>query len=502
MEWADATGSLSPLPANVRASQKAMAVFGLLSIVSASGLWLHMSYRLLRWKVKDTNWRGREQVRITSRADNVDLAMGLPESAYRIAKGLPPQHQLARDEPPRENSGATEMQRSFSTRQSSKASNPLLILIHNLILADILLSACFLESIAWLREDSILVGSAYCHAQGWLISVGCMASALFLASMALHTYLATIHGYQPRGGLVMVNVAVGWILALSMTALPQLISRQNKVDLWGRTSLWCWISREHYLLRLPIYIPGFACLIAAVILHTLTFWGLHKEQRSSRFMPPSLQRLDRNNSRSSSQRAHQSRLRPSGHHPAFLVYPFIFTLCAMPLSVGTVFGISESSTTYMGIAGPLVALTGLLDTVLWGITMLCSDDQTIIQTGLDRFTLMSEGPRRTFGNMVWVQAGVRGGGDGQGGSQRQASSKKAPGKGWWVLGSDSGSDSREQIRVVDETCRVVHVSTETSVVVEPESWKSSDDGSLELCHLKPQPLRDLHNEEQIGVRQR
>lgn len=236
MEWTDETGSISPLPAEGRTSQKVMAVFGLLSTISTALLWFHMAYRLLLWKLEDAGWIRKAAAPPTPRGEDVDLSLGLPESAYRRAKSVP--QDLARS---RAGSLGTSGGHSSSTAQSN-GPNPLLLLIHNLILGDVFLSACYLENLVWLRENAILVGSSYCHAQGLLVSFGCLSSSMFLASMALYTYLAIIHGYMPQIRLVMINIAMVWGLSLILTFIPTLGSLGT--DIWGRNNLWVCSYRQ------------------------------------------------------------------------------------------------------------------------------------------------------------------------------------------------------------------------------------------------------------------
>lgn len=226
--WNDETGSISPVPTEGRTSQKVMAAFGLLSTITTALLWLHMAYRLLLWKLEDAGWN-RKAAESTPRED-VDLSLGLPESAYRRAKSVPQDRARSRATSLGTNGG-----RSLSTTRSNTP-NPLLILIHNLILADVFLSACYLENVVWLRENAVLVGSTYCHAQGLLVSFGCLSSSMFLASMSLYTYLTIIHGYKPQGRFILINIVLVWVSASILTWIPTLGSRGT--DLWGRNNLW------------------------------------------------------------------------------------------------------------------------------------------------------------------------------------------------------------------------------------------------------------------------
>lgn len=221
------TGTVAPLPAEYRASQTAMAIFGILSTLTASLLWAHMAYRLCVWKVEDKKAAAKAAA---AAAEGVDLSLGLPSTAYRQAKNVPSSRSHSRGPSLTRTAGSS----TLSSTQSN-APNPLLILIHNLILADVMLSACFLENATWLRLDAILVGSSYCHAQGWLVSLGCLSSSQFLASMAMYTYMAIIRGYKPGGRFVMANIVGVWVISLLLTCIGPLAA---KTDLFGRNLLW------------------------------------------------------------------------------------------------------------------------------------------------------------------------------------------------------------------------------------------------------------------------
>lgn len=202
-------------------------------------------------------------------------------------------------------------------------------------------------------------------------------------------------------------------------------------------------------------------------------------------MPPALKHFKTETSRSIAGGQQGSQLRPSGHHPAFLIYPVIFTICSAPVTLGSVSSVTENSTTFMAISGPLMALTGFLDAMVWGSTILFSDEKTIKQTGLDRFAVTSESQRRMLGNLVWIQGGQR---DLEG---SQSQKRKRKGRDWWPIRGDLESDSREQIRPVVEANDGVFIETETSVVVEG-TWKETwDDRGPQSPYLESLPLRDL-----------
>jgi len=78
---------------------------------------------------------------------------------------------------------------SARRRQSHLRVNQFIILIFNLVLADIQQSLAFLLNVLWLRGDAIRVESHTCFAQGWFVSTGDLASGMFTMAIAVHSFM-------------------------------------------------------------------------------------------------------------------------------------------------------------------------------------------------------------------------------------------------------------------------------------------------------------------------
>lgn len=78
----------------------------------------------------------------------------------------------------------------------NQAPNQFLILIYNLLLADIQQACAFLLNIASLRNNAVVVGNSTCWAQGWFVSTGDLASSMFILAIALHTFLGVVRDYR------------------------------------------------------------------------------------------------------------------------------------------------------------------------------------------------------------------------------------------------------------------------------------------------------------------
>ncbi|KAF9878693.1 integral membrane protein [Colletotrichum karsti] len=94
---------------------------------------------------------------------------------------------------------------------------------------------------------------------------------------------------------------------------------------------------------------------------------------------------------------------PSGYHPAFLAYPFVYIACSVPLVVGRITALQgiDLGIPYFAFAGSVLALNGLFNSILWTTTILFSAPQDAHNAGLDRFAFMRT-PIREFGNTVII----------------------------------------------------------------------------------------------------
>lgn len=201
------------------------------------------------------------------------------------------------------------------------------------------------------------------------------------------------------------------------------------------------------------------------------FYRLWREGRSSRFMPRRRGSITTQISRISTGNDNSGRdcsaLRPSGHHPAFLIYPCIYTITGTPLILGSLIPILQRNPRFMGAAGTLLGLTGLLDSILWSSIILFSKSEDLANTGLDQFSFMRTPEGRTLGNIVFVQGGDQG--DDRQLARRSWHSRKD--KGWWRLRDRTSSPSpiaRDQQPEYHGGNRGIQMEVVTSVVVERE----------------------------------
>lgn len=127
---------------------------------------------------------------------------------------------------------------------------------------------------------------------------------------------------------------------------------------------------------------------------------------------------------------------PSGHHPAFLLYPVVYLISSGPVTIA---GMMASTGQKVGaetllVVGAMSAVAGLLDAVLWSTTILFSSSRDLEEAGLANYDFMRT-PSRLYGNMVWVEGATR---------ARGASKdiESMPDRKWWRLNGGDGQAPR------------------------------------------------------------
>ena len=189
---------LSPLPDDHRRGLIAVSVLAGFSFVSSTAVLLYLSVKLARWHIR--TWR--QSRKSSAGLPPVDLSLGLTEHHFMGEDG----------------------KRRASLGRKRAHPNQFLILIYNLLLADIHQAASFLLNAVWVGRNGIQVRTSTCWAQGWLVQTGDLASSLFITAIALHTYLAVVWNYTPPQSVIYITVIGLWgfnyllvIIGIAMT---------------------------------------------------------------------------------------------------------------------------------------------------------------------------------------------------------------------------------------------------------------------------------------------
>ncbi|KAK4651699.1 hypothetical protein QC762_601180 [Podospora pseudocomata] len=404
--------SLTPLPLDHRRGLWGVSVLAGLSFVSSTVLLVYLTVKLVRWHLKQ--WRLERQQSTNAQApSSIDLTLGLAERHFF---------------PPCRRNNSRGRENAESTPRKKAYPNQFLVLVYNLLLADIHQASAFLLNAVWLGRDGIIVHTPACWAQGWLVSTGDLSSSCFITAIAVHTYLAVVRNYTPPQRAVYATVIGLWVFNYLAAGLGVIITR-NGADgggLYVRAAAWCWINIHYETHRLALhYLWIFVSLFLTSALYISVFLSLraksHTESRLTRSQPKPL---------------------PSNQQQkAFLLYPLIYIICTLPLALGRIATMAGAHVpiSYFCTAGALIASNGWLDVLLWGVTRhrlifteggIDSEESGIGSFGVPELGMggwRGSGIIRTpvgrrFGNLVWVHAAGKGE-EGRGRGKRRGRNK-------------------------------------------------------------------------------
>jgi hypothetical protein len=422
------SSTLTPLPSVVYAGSIAIAVFGFASFLSALALFVYLTFKVISWRLGAPSWDDRRV------------------AGHRFANGAAefgPAHDAAKIAGPEPAIDAVSL---ASTRRSTgpRIPNQFIVLIANLLIADMHQATAFALSLSWVVQDSIIVGTGPCFVQGLFISVGDLASSCFMSAIAIHTFYSIVHGYRPPHKTLYLYCLLIWIFVYLISLLPvagtlngasvggffvragawvsHSPDKQQRLDHHAYLASQCWVNKEYSNIRLLThYIFIFIAIVLSWVLYTAIFISLRRQQRRGGLIDA----------------------KQSGYHPAFLVYPIIYLICILPLAIGRVASMAnrQPSLAYFCLAGALAASNGWLDVVLFtttrrSIVFAHGDDIGKEDTGISTFAFMQSTPK-TFGNTVWVR----------GGGSRNEQHKKPPTGGWWRILGDPETRARRHSRL-------------------------------------------------------
>ncbi|KAK3318685.1 G protein-coupled glucose receptor regulating Gpa2-domain-containing protein [Apodospora peruviana] len=399
--------TLNPLPDAHRQGLVAVAVLAGISFGSSAIVLFYLTFKLIRWHIQQT--RRSRPTRESANGEDpfsspVDLSLGIAERHFTGAG--------CRSRGGRQHTTATTEKRY---------PNQFLVLIYNLLLADLHQAAAFLLNGIWVGENAIQVHRPACFLQGWLVSTGDLASSCFITAIAVHTYLAVVWRYRPSHKALYSTIVGLWIFDYLLASLGPAVTHNGREHggFYVRAAAWCWISVKYETHRLVLhYLFIFIALVMTSALYMLIFLSLRRQQHRQHdsanmrsWLPTtSTTPIDSGPGRENSSRqadkttAHSS----GGHHKAFLLYPVIYVVCTAPLAVGRIATMAKANVpvAYFCVAGALIGSNGWLDVLLWGLTrhnLLFNSDVDSEDTGLDTFTFMRTPPERKYGNIVWVE---------------------------------------------------------------------------------------------------
>ncbi|KAJ5645919.1 hypothetical protein N7490_002291 [Penicillium lividum] len=234
------------------------------------------------------------------------------------------------------------------------AKNQYVVLIYNLLLIDLQQAIAFTISLYWVHRGSVHFGEAACYLQGWWIQTGDPGSGLFVLSIAFHTGFVVLRGRQLPWN-VFVGCVIGlWAFILVLGFIP--------IGLYGHKSFviseanWCWISPEHENERLwGHYFWIFLSEFGTIVLYAIMFLYLRRRMAQAKML----------------RRGQQESLHRLNRVVVYMViYPLVYLCMSLPLAAGRMASArgDTPSKTFFGVAGCLMALSGLMDVAVYTLT--------------------------------------------------------------------------------------------------------------------------------------
>lgn len=225
----DESTTLAPLPDVVRAGSIAISIFGLASFFSALGLFLHITYKVLRWQVTGKSGRRKGTAHVFASGP---VKFGPEHDAAKLA-GLDSTTDTVSIAP---------SDRVIPTRYP----NQFIVLIANLLIADLHQATAFSLSTAWVARNGITTGTKTCFVQGLFISVGDLASSCFMSAVAIHTFYSIVYKTRPSHKTLYISIFLVWAFVYLISLLP-LAGTLNGASAGGFfVRAGAWVSHNHH----------------------------------------------------------------------------------------------------------------------------------------------------------------------------------------------------------------------------------------------------------------
>ncbi|KAF3068797.1 putative G-protein coupled receptor protein [Trichoderma camerunense] len=476
--------SLGPLTPSHRSGLLAITVLACISFFAAATLFIYLTYKIVSWQlfVRRENEKRFRQTHPVQDDHDLPRRPSLPQGAHHEASSS--QHAVDftlgidgvfAQRPRQSNDASVQGDAKFPQqdpgppiRPMKGSPNQFLILIYNLLVADLHQSIAFALNSTWINRNAVLVDTKTCWAQGFFVSTGDLSSSMFITLIAVHTFFSVVKGYRPSQRTLYMSIGLVWLFVYFISTLPIAITNNGREHggFFVRAGAWCWINAEYENLRLfTHYLWIFLALGITTGLYVAIYYSLRQQALRRRAANPD----------STSDPGFAG-----DHNPAFLIYPIIYVTCTLPLATERVASMSGANIP-LGLfcfAGALISLNGFFDCLLFGTTrhsiiFASKYDLDVADTGVKTIAFLQTPKSRRYGNMVWIQGGE--------GSRRNMEPKTTGG--WWSwqrLAGRSSSLRQEKRRrprgSSQESLRGpgIQMDLVTTVVVEVEDDKERD----------------------------
>lgn len=121
------------------------------------------------------------------------------------------------------------------TRRSKFRHSQFIVLIFNLVIADIQQSVAFMLNTKWLILNEVQVGTTTCWAQGWFVSTGDLASGLMCLAIGVHTLLSVVYKYRPSNVVFYSSLLLLWAFNFTLGMIGPVL---HPDDIFVRAGAW------------------------------------------------------------------------------------------------------------------------------------------------------------------------------------------------------------------------------------------------------------------------
>ncbi|PWY74385.1 family A G protein-coupled receptor-like protein [Aspergillus heteromorphus CBS 117.55] len=234
------------------------------------------------------------------------------------------------------------------------AENQYVLLIYNLLIVDIQQAIAFLLCLHWISKGHVYYPSVPCVLQGWWIQTGDPGSGLFVLAIALHTGAVVLRGHQLPYPIFVACIIGLWAFIIVLGLIP--------VGMFGAETFviseagWCWIGPDHETERLWVhYLWIFLSEFGTIILYGVMFFYLRTRMKQAATL----------------RQGQQENLKRLNRVVVYMViYPLVYLVLSLPLAAGRMSTARHiiPSRAYFAVAGSLMALSGLVDVLVYTLT--------------------------------------------------------------------------------------------------------------------------------------
>lgn len=131
---------------------------------------------------------------------------------------------------------------TWKRRKPGQPINQFVVLIFNLLLADIQQSTGFALNLRWVIQDQIGVGTSTCWAQAWSVQTGNMASGIWCSAIGAHTFASVLFNYRLKSRTFYLIVAFLWTFVYACAVIGLAM---HPTKLYVRAGAWVSSPRGH-----------------------------------------------------------------------------------------------------------------------------------------------------------------------------------------------------------------------------------------------------------------